>query len=164
MGGSNPRGRDGQRSWKRPASRRSLNSCRWRSLAGRKGAWVQITELVNRYQAGERSFEGVSLAGANLRGVDLSDIVLRGADLRFTNLREANLRGADLSEANLYEANLQDADLRQANLSRAVLWLADPLNAHLEGANLKDAKVAGAQLARAASLAGATLPDGTVHA
>jgi uncharacterized protein YjbI with pentapeptide repeats len=44
--------------------------------------------------------------------------------------------------------------LRNANLTGAVLWLAEPLDAHLEHANLQDAKVARAQLSRAASLAG----------
>jgi hypothetical protein len=70
----------------------------------------------------------------------------------------AGLNGADLSGANLSWADLSWAFLGGAELSGA-----DLSKANLEGANLEGAKVLPEQLAQAASLKGATLPDGTVH-
>ena len=70
----------------------------------------------------------------------------------------ANLRGADL-----YRTNLRDANLSGADLSRAYLRGVPLHGAHLRGANLHEAKVTLGQLAQAASLEGATLPDGTLH-
>jgi hypothetical protein len=75
---------------------------------------------------------------ADLAGADLSYLVLSGTNLRNGNLRDANLRRADLTGV-----NLQGADL--------------------SGADLTGARVTEAQLAQAASLAGTTLPDGTIH-
>jgi uncharacterized protein YjbI with pentapeptide repeats len=63
---------------------------------------------------------------------------LSGADLRRVVLIEAHLGVADLSDA-----DLRDADLR--------------------GANLEGAEVTDEQLAQAASLKGAIMPDGTKH-
>jgi hypothetical protein len=78
----------------------------------------------------------VSLEGANLREADLFV-----ADLSEANLRGANLFGADLSSADLRWADLRDAK-GYTNL------LLD--NLLLEG--------------HAASLEGATMPDGSKHA
>lgn len=68
-------------------------------------------------------------------------------------VREAvvTLRGADLSEAVQSEAYLRGADLFGAILCRA----------DLSGADLSKAKVSDAQLAQAASLKGAIMPDGS---
>jgi len=60
-------------------------------------------------------------------------------------------------------SSLRGAVLRHANLSQAILWKADPLDADLEGVNLKDAKVTRTQLTRAMSLKGAIMPDGGKH-
>jgi hypothetical protein len=68
----------------------------------------------------------------SLRGADLSD-----ADLFFADLKNANLRGANLRNANLPNANLDHADLRGAK---------GVTNEELEQ--------------QAASLKGATMPDG----
>ena len=92
---------------------------------------MNTKELLEKYSAGERNFQGVDLRltnlrganlggasligacfiGADLRGVnfieaDLRGVNFRGTDLRVADLRRANLSGADLAGANLYEANL----------------------------------------------------------
>jgi uncharacterized protein YjbI with pentapeptide repeats len=59
------------------------------------------------------------------------------------DLSEEDLSGVNLSGAKLYGADLTGADLREADLERAT--------------------VTDGQLAQAASLKGATMPDGTVH-
>jgi uncharacterized protein YjbI with pentapeptide repeats len=105
---------------------------------------MNASELIAKYDAGERDFRRADLSGANLRranlsgadlyganlsGADLSDAILHRADLR-----GANLRGADLHRANLYGANLSGADLSDANLHRANLGRADLSGANLVGA------------------------------
>jgi len=77
--------------------------------------------------------------------------------------RRTDLAGADLSYLVLSGTNLRNADLRDANLQRADLSGVNLQGANLSGANLWGARISEAQLAQAGSLAGATLPDGTIH-
>jgi uncharacterized protein YjbI with pentapeptide repeats len=84
------------------------------------------------------------LVGANLSGADLRNATLSDATLTFTNLSGANLSHADLHACDMHNTNLAGADLTGANL-RDVIGLQDE------------------QLAQVKSLAGATMPDGTVH-
>ena len=130
----------------------------------------------------------VSLAGANLSKADLLRANLSGADLSNVNLSEANLFASNLSEANLLHAdlsgaklcfvNLVNANLETANLERTDLYHSNLINANLHFAKLKDASfkytnlelvnlnetiITKEQLARAFSLKGATMPDGTIH-
>jgi uncharacterized protein YjbI with pentapeptide repeats len=102
-----------------------------------------------RELGGKESLRGYDLREANLRmaaldGADLHQAKLTGADLHGTSLS-----GTDLSEADLQGADLIGADLREANL---------------QGAKLLQAQVTKDQLAQAASLEGATMPDGTIYA
>ncbi len=101
----------------------------------------------------------VDLRGASMSGIDIRDTYLvgatmSGADLRNANLTFTTLVFTNLSGANLAGANLQASDMHNTNLS----------GANLAGANLKDAiGITNAQLAKAKSLAGATMPDGSKH-
>jgi hypothetical protein len=113
------------------------------------------------------------LSGANLREADLREADLGGADLSRANLIEANLSGANLSGANLIEAFLRGANLSGANLSGASLSEAFLSGADLREADLRLADLSGAFLRgakgitneklerQAASLKGATMPDGS---
>jgi hypothetical protein len=69
------------------------------------------------------------------------------------DLSGANLRGADLTGAFLRETKLIDAKLQGANLQ----------GADLSDADLSNAKVTDEQLAKAETLQGATMPDGSKH-
>jgi uncharacterized protein YjbI with pentapeptide repeats len=103
-----------------------------------------------------------NLSSANLSGANLSDAGLTAVNLAFTNLSGANLRDAELSDADLVFTNLSDAGLSDANLTLANLSGANLSSAYLRDANLRDARnCTNEQLARATSLVGATLPDGT---
>jgi hypothetical protein len=120
-------------------------------------------ELVQRYEAGERCFRGIDVTGADLCGANL-----HRADLTEANLSEAGLKGVNLTGAYLDVANLRRADLRGAKLCGAYLVGADLSEADLRrtdlsGADLSLAKVIRKQLAKAKSLEGATMPDGTKH-
>jgi uncharacterized protein YjbI with pentapeptide repeats len=88
------------------------------------------------------------LSGANLAGLDLSELDFAG-----TKLREANLQGADLRAANLSAVDLTGSNLVDANLRGATLEAAD-----LSKANLQDARLT-ASLARGAILHQANLEN-----
>lgn len=131
----------------------------------RRGALLRFLHgsgLIARTQAAV-DLNRADLGGAYLARADLSRSNLSGAILREAFLEAANLRGADLSEADLQGARLVSADLRDANLSEARLGWSDLDLADLRGADLTGARVTDEQLDQAASLKGATLPDGTMH-
>src|SRR6266566_3720078 len=77
-------------------------------------------------------------------GADLQHAHLRAIDLRDTYLAGANLAGADLHGSDMHNVDLTGADLTRANLKDA-FDLGDTL------------------FAKAKSLSGATMLDGTVH-
>jgi uncharacterized protein YjbI with pentapeptide repeats len=99
---------------------------------------------------------------ADLGGARLSEAFLSGADLSRTNLYGAHLRGADLRGANLNEADLHWADLNEADLRGVRLSKAVLREVNLRGTNLTGAfGVTYEELEQqAASLAGATMPNG----
>ncbi len=80
---------------------------------------ITLTEILNRYLAGERDFNNVNSRVAILVNVDLSNINLSGATLDRVSLVDCNLSGANLSKANIPGSNLEDINLSQANLSQA---------------------------------------------
>lgn len=91
----------------------------------------------------------LKLAGANLRGIDLTSFNLAGADLSHANLMMAKLSEVNLSGATLVDANLCGANLIAANLSDADLSHADLIGANLSVANLRGANLTDANLSRA---------------
>ncbi|NEU82919.1 pentapeptide repeat-containing protein [Nostoc sp. UIC 10630] len=82
-----------------------------------------------------------SLAGLNLSGASLLQVMLTGINLEQTNLSNAELIGTNLAGANLQQANLTGANLQQANLTDVNLE-----QANLTGANLQQANLTGANL------------------
>ena len=77
---------------------------------------------------------GANLSRSSLRDVDLSRSRLLGADLSEALLWDANFLGADL-----LETDLTNADLSSTNLSSARLWGADLRGAILHYSELTDA-------------------------
>jgi hypothetical protein len=124
---------------------------------------MNVEELLKRYAAGERDFNGlkddVDLSRANLQGVDLSGanlscVNLSGANLSQVNLSQCDLSdtdftGANLSQANLFAANLNNAYCDEANLNSANLSQANLENAQLTGANFYQANLRNANLSSA---------------
>jgi len=123
----------------------------------------------------DANLQGALLQYANMRGICLYRARLNGANLQHADLGvythlvnyatlfcgqhdNATLTPANLSYADLTQANLTGADLTQANLTGADLTGAD-----LAQANLSHAKVSLEQLAKAMSLAGAIMPNGSKH-
>lgn len=112
---------------------------------------------------------GVNLTGVNLTRANLSEANLYTADLQRANLSEANLSEAVLVSADLTTANLGGATLHGAPMWYVTLVGADLARADLTGADLTRADLTNArhttpdQLAQAASLEGAIMPDGQKH-
>jgi hypothetical protein len=97
----------------------------------------------------------------------LDDCNVTGADLQNCNFARARMRRvrfhrAILREASFYRADLQGAYLVGVDASEAIFRGADLSGAYLQGANLTGAAgLTPQQLATAARLKGATMPDGT---
>jgi uncharacterized protein YjbI with pentapeptide repeats len=104
---------------------------------------AQLDPVIELHGAnlGETDLRSANLSGAILSEADLSGADLSNTILDATVLYKADLSGADLGGALLSETDLSGADLSNANLSEATGWTA-------------------AQLEQAASLEGATMPDG----
>ena len=90
-----------------------------------------------------------SLAGINLSGASLLQVVLTGVNLEQTNLSNAELIGTNLAGANLQQANLAGANLQQANLVGANLRQANLTGANLQQANLMSINLSSANLTNA---------------
>lgn len=153
------------------ANRKSLIGADLRALQVERLLGVGINAAradlrATRFVPGNCRLTRINLAGASLRGADLSAIELTGADLREADARAACLAGSILHEAHLERANLrgarlvetmlQKAHLEQADLFRADLRKADLSHASLQGATLAQADLRGAHLEQA-QLVGANL-------
>ncbi len=111
-----------------------------------------LAEIVESHQewlgSGFRNGERAVLAGADLRGTNLS-----GQDLRQADLEGADLSGADLARAKLNGANLRGANLRHAVLNGAA-FIDDADPASTAGSplfgptpiDMKDVRLGGADL------------------
>lgn len=106
-------------------------------------------ELMRRYDAGERDFQAIDLARANLRNIDLShanfqEASFAGANLVHARFSHCNLTSVDLVGADLVEANFVGADLHKANLVWANLGYARLDEAHLQQTQFGGAMLQGA--------------------
>jgi uncharacterized protein YjbI with pentapeptide repeats len=154
------------------------------------GAYL-INANITRVDIHGANLSGADMRSAKLDGTDLSGAFLFKADLLISSLCFVNLHGANLMRANLLMANLHQAELIEADLRGAKLIGADLSGANLRSAKLDEADLSGAkligidlhemrlgkvlgvglksaeitseQLAKAKSLKGATMPNGSIH-
>jgi len=89
---------------------------------------------------------GIDLSRANLSGADLSGADLSGAYLDGANLTRATMRGINLSGADLMDTKMMEVLMRDSNLSEALLNMADLSGAHLVRADLSGAYLTGTNL------------------
>jgi uncharacterized protein YjbI with pentapeptide repeats len=167
-------------------SQKVLNVARVRTLTTMRGLnaprngivlrFLRDIGLVGKKESNlfvDANLEGADLKGVNLENTNMAGVSLKGANLAVASLTGANLAGAVLDRVNLARAimvaaNLERAILEDANLEDAILSRSNLKSAHLVGANLENVNLSGtnvdySQLATAASLKGATMPDGTKY-
>jgi uncharacterized protein YjbI with pentapeptide repeats len=139
-----------------------------------KESGVNLCEVdLSKANLREASLVKADLSNANLNYANLREAILREVNLREAILHEANLSKTWLSEAFLGMADLSKADLSDAVLSKAALIRVDLRNANLDDAylgeadlsfaDLSGAKITDEELAKAKSLKGAIMPDGSIH-
>ncbi|HAW27073.1 MAG TPA: hypothetical protein DCY03_02975 [Planctomycetaceae bacterium] len=98
-------------------------------------------ELLARYQAGERVFNGSRIETddrESLSGCKLDGLVLRNAYVKLS-FQGASLRGADFWDAELKGSDFSNADLRGAQFHGSVLSNTSFQDARLEGAQFNEA-------------------------
>ncbi len=101
-------------------------------------AWVRENHTLNG-----ANLIGVDLSNINLQGVSLTNAKLMHATLIKINLQGADLRNADLCGANLEEANFQKALLTEARLHETKCKNADFSDANLAGTIFEGASLTG---------------------
>jgi len=124
-----------------------------RRLHLRDGKALRATtaeELLSRYEAGERDFSYFQLNGANLAGIQLTDVTFFGGSLREANFHSARLayvqfKAADLTGSCFSSATINGSDLIGTNFQQADLSGADLTGSHLGGADCARANMKSAQ-------------------
>jgi uncharacterized protein YjbI with pentapeptide repeats len=101
---------------------------------------------------------GANLTGANLSHADLRGAILTGANLRAAQLQHCRFDGAELTQANMREGKLQNASLDFADVNGAVFADANLQKASLYRATAKGAIFSHANLAKA-TFSGADVSD-----
>jgi uncharacterized protein YjbI with pentapeptide repeats len=97
--------------------------------------------------------------GAHMANIDIRDTYLVGINLSGADLHRAILSDATLTFANLTNANLANTNFQASDMHNVILT-----GANLAGANLRDAIGLNSDLLEhVRSLAGAIMPDGSIH-
>ncbi len=106
------------------------------------------TELIQRYQRGDRTFEQVDLCEQTLMGINLSHSQMPAARFAIANLSSANLSHCSLNQADFNVARLSGANLSQAQLMGAQFNVTNLVRAILTGANLSGSSMVRAEATR----------------
>jgi hypothetical protein len=133
----------------------------WRrlELAGADLRGVDVSELnLDECDLAGTLLDGARFVGASLVRSNLAGASLLGADFSYANLDRADLEGADATAASFVSATLRRANLGRCKLHRADLSDADISHANLYEADLKAASLVGT-LAAQANFRGSVLED-----
>ncbi len=98
------------------------------------GAFLKGANL-SESETNPANYGNVDLTDANLSGADLTEAILQGAILIRADLTSATVKSVDLRWAKLAGANLNSANLTSSKFFKADLTTADP-----RGADLSDCK------------------------
>lgn len=89
---------------------------------------------------------GLSLAGVDLRGVDLMKRNLKGADLQRANFSDITISGTKGQLLDFDYANLQGADFSRSQISRTSFYKSDLRHASFRSSSFRSALFSGAKL------------------
>lgn len=104
---------------------------------------------------GERGMSAlIALNGADLRGIDCSQVQMDDLCIVSAFLNNANFSGSFLYRANFSACDLIQADFSNAILDEVNFLMADLTGANLRGASLRGATISDEQLAQAACIEG----------
>jgi len=121
------------------AARGTVFTCSSPCLPGEQVCFWHSSRPKTKKDVEDAVSRGEPLAGANLTGLDLSEIDLQGLKLVETDFSNAILEDGNLRHSDLWRANLTCARLARADLSQAMLMDTIFDNADLEGAILDGA-------------------------
>ena len=135
------------------AGRNPLGTDHWPERPA--AVWWRLEELEEAPSLAGRDLRRLNLAGSDLKGenlqetlldaCNLEDALLNNSDLSFSRMRGVNLRNARIRCVNLTGADLSQADLTGADLAKSNLR-----GTNLDGASLALAKLEQTRLARLA--------------
>lgn len=119
---------------------------------------MDAEELLRRYAAGERDFQGIELDGGDtvhwwqqwenpyidtssnkLHGAILRDIKLNHAKIQYVTLTNSDLTGADISNATIIHSNLSGSKLDNTKLSNSKISSCILFGSDLSNSDLSDA-------------------------
>jgi|ERR1051326_2889972 uncharacterized protein YjbI with pentapeptide repeats len=106
---------------------------------------MSIEEFLRRYEAGQRTFEGIELPEqASLRGAVLPGVIFKKSWVYWIDLREADLRGASFIDCNIKISDFRGADLRRTTFRGCVVCGSIWKGANLENVSVEDTTYYGA--------------------
>lgn len=85
---------------------------------------MNIFQVLDRYENGERFFTNVYSPGAGLQGIildyiEMPEAILNGSDFREVSFKYAKLSALDAQDADFTNADFTDCDLTNADFTNA---------------------------------------------
>lgn len=112
----------------------------------RKSTFTSPYELLKNYIRGETNFQRSQFKKIKLNNVTLKGINLDHSSLINAELKQANLSNSSLKSVNLLNANLEKAILKEVDFSSSCLSSANLTDTHLERSNFFQADLKTADL------------------
>ncbi|WP_159790374.1 pentapeptide repeat-containing protein [Sodalinema gerasimenkoae] len=124
---------------------------------------ITADNFLKQIEKGIKNFHLIKVTNANLRGLDLNDIVMTQSELRSCDFSQSSLLHANFQETRLKGTNFSGSFLAKSNFYKANLIGCNFSGVHGQGVNLSHANLRGANLTwadlRGVNLAKATLQD-----
>lgn len=114
--------------------------------ASRKSNFATPYELLKNYIRGETNFQRSQFKKIKLNNVTLKGVNLDHSNLISAELKQANLSNSSLKSVNLLNANLEKAILKEVDFSSSCLNSTNLTDAHLERSNFFQADLKTADL------------------
>lgn len=107
---------------------------------------INFREFWQRYEAGERNFLGVNLAGETFKYEEFDNMNLSNANLEGANISKFIFRNSNLSGVNLQKASFSESSFVDCNLSGANFAFVTAVDLTFNECDLSNATITDAQL------------------